>query len=497
MKTNTTIDQKTLQSSHAQITAGSIGSERKKRFNLFDHQVEGIQFLIDNERGILAHEMGLGKTKMAIVAAGETSDDTVLVVCPASLKINWQREIRMVYPEDSVMVVSGGKPPEAGPLPAWIIINYDILDKHKEWLKDACGGLIETIILDEAHYIKDTRAIRTKAALALTFHAKRTYCLTGTPVMNRPIELFALLRAVKHPLAYKDGEAVSALRKAYGKRYCGAYFHRLGFTGRGFWDESGATRLPELREMTKEIFLRRTKDEVLDLPEKIVSVVPVELSAEMRKAYDGAWDQYLEWVAQHPENRDIGNIMSAQALIELGKLKQVCSLAKLDRIAADIENAVEQGSKVIVFSQYTETINALQKNLNARKPVVTSVRLTGADDQNSRQSAVDSFQREDGPKVFIANIKAGGIGITLTAASIVIFADMDWSPAIHRQAEDRAHRIGQTGTVNVYYYIAEQTLEEDIIDILTEKQETIGVLTGGETTIKPFMDRLLQRVEAR
>ncbi len=145
---------------------------------LFEHQKSGIAFLKKKGHAILADEMGLGKTRQAIVAAGESSDDTVLVVCPASLKINWEREIHMVYPEDTVMVVSGGKPPEAGVLPAWIVINYDILSKHQDWLKDACGGLIETMILDEAHYIKDTRAIRTKAALALAVHVKRVYCLT-------------------------------------------------------------------------------------------------------------------------------------------------------------------------------------------------------------------------------------------------------------------------------------------------------------------------------
>lgn len=479
-------------------------SLQNSKMDLFQHQKDGIAFLKKRGRVILADEMGLGKTRQAIVAAGEASEETVLVVCPASLKINWEREILMVYPEDQVLVISGGltafgdEGAQAFYSSAWVVINYDILDKHKDWLRDEVKkGRIGTVIFDEAHYIKDTRAIRTKAALAVAEYAQSVYCLTGTPVMNRPIELFALLRAVKHPLAYKDGEAVSSLRKAYGKRYCGAYFHRLGFTGRGFWDESGATRLPELREMTKDIFLRRTKAEVLDLPEKIVSVVPVELTAEDRAKYDNAWDEYLEWVAEHPENKDIGNIMSAQALIELGKLKQVCSIGKLNRIAADIENAVEQGQKVIVFSQYTGTINALQERLNNLKPLVTSVRLTGADDQNSRQRAVDSFQNENGPKVFIANIKAGGIGLTLTAASIVIFADMDWSPAIHRQAEDRAHRIGQAGTVNVYYYVAESTIEEDVIDILTQKQETIGTLTGEETTIKAFMDRLKQRVGAQ
>ena len=114
-----------------------------------------------------------------------------------------------------------------------------------------------------------------------------------------------------------------------------------------------------------------------------------------------------------------------------------------------------------------------------------------------RQEAVDGFQNKDDIMVFVANIKAGGVGITLTAASQVIFADMDWSPEIHRQAEDRAHRIGQTGTVNVYYYVMEKTIEEDIVDVLTQKQETIGTLTGGDTTIKVFMDLLVERMKGR
>lgn len=465
---------------------------------LFKHQKEGIEFLKEKGTAILADEMGLGKTRQAIIAAGEKGADTTLVICPASLKINWEREIHMIYPEDEVVVLSGGDVEEARDAltlnTSWIVINYDILDKHKEWISEKVKvGDIETVILDEAHYMKDTKTIRTKASLEIVKDAKQVYLLTGTPVINRPIELFSLLRAVKHPLAWDKEKPLSTLRKEYGKRYCGAYFHRLGYSGRGFWDESGATRLPELREMTRSVFLRRTKAEVLDLPPKIVSVVPCALSADDQRAYDVAWDAYLEWVASHPEGKDLGNILTAQALIELGKLKQVCSLSKVSRITQDIENAVEQGQKVIVFSQYTGTINAMAEAM--KKAKIEYVTLTGQDDADSRQEAVDSFQNDEECKVFIANIKAGGIGITLTAASIVMFADMDWSPEIHRQAEDRAHRIGQTGTVNIYYYIADGTIEEDIIDTLSAKQETIGVLTDGDTTIKPFMDRLLAKIK--
>lgn len=461
---------------------------------LFDHQKSGITFLKQKKHAILADEMGLGKTRQAIIAAGDSSDGSILVVCPASLKINWRREIEMMYPEDMVAIISGSEMPMDDIYEtAWIVINYDILEKHREWITEMIRvKKLETVIFDEAHYIKDIKAIRTKAALSIALLVKQVYCLTGTPVMNRPIELFSLLRAVKHPLAYREDVAMTTLRKEYGKRYCGAFWHKLGYTGRGFWDEKGATRLPELREMTKDVFLRRTKAEVLNLPEKIVSVVSCDLTAEDKKSYADAWGKYLKWVAEHPGEKDIGNILSAQALIELGKLKQVCSLSKIDRIIADIENAIDQDQKIIVFSQFTGTINVISSKLNEKG--IKNVTLTGNDDMNKRQESVDMFQNDVNTKVFIANIKAGGIGLTLTAASIVIFADMEWSPEIHRQAEDRAHRIGQTGTVNVYYYVADGTIEEDIIDILSAKQETIGVLTGGDTTIKPFMERLIKRV---
>lgn len=242
-----------------------------------------------------------------------------------------------------------------------------------------------------------------------------------------------------------------------------------------FMDDTGATHLDELRESTKNVMLRRTKKEVLDLPEKIVSDVEHELSANWRTAYDTAWDNYLLWLEAHPEaGRNLDNVLTAQQLVEVGKLKQVCSLSKVERIAEDVENAVEQGNKVIIFSQYTETIQQLMQAFAKAK--IVAVSLTGADDAKERQESVDAFQNTETCKVFVANIKAGGVGLNLTAASIVIFADLDWSPGVNAQAEDRAHRIGQEGTVNVYRYIARETIEDDIVRLLSEKKDVIAAL---------------------
>ncbi|MDE2022429.1 MAG: DEAD/DEAH box helicase [Patescibacteria group bacterium] len=480
---------------------------------LFKHQKEGVAFLKKKKRAILADQMGLGKTAQAIIAAGENSKKGTLIICPASLKLNWEREIRMIYPEDEIVVydsvdVSNMKyaaiaSVEKAP---WTIINYDLLEKHSEWIvKEFKRDNLGTLILDEAHYIKNRKSIRAKESLAIAEHAEHVYCLTGTPIMNRPIEMFTLLKAIGHPLGkyithftkrYCGGQMKTLVRDKHASRSFfvmpeRAYPFRMQrdrYQVITFMDENGATRIPELKEIVKEVMLRRTKQEVLDLPEKIVSTVECTLGPEWQTRYDNAWDRYLDWLTAHPEGKNINNIVSAQQLVELMKLKQVCSQAKVLEVTEAIENARDQGEKVIVFSQFTETIERLKASLHAKN--IRAVTLTGSDSTEDRQRAVDAFQKVDDISVFIGNIQAAGVGITLTAASIVIFIDMDWSPAVNEQAEDRAHRIGQQGTVNVYYYIVKGTIEEDIVQALLDKQGTIGNLMGGDGVQKALFELL-------
>lgn len=448
---------------------------------LFEHQKTGVKFLKEKKKVILADEMGLGKTRQAIVAAHLDASPVryKLVICPASLKINWKREIQMVIEEEDPIIIDGKMDMEEIyeklKKSSWIIINYDIVNKHLKWLLEIIQeGHIEVLILDEAHYIKN-RSQRAKATLQIAEEVDKVYALTGTPMMNRPIELFNILKAIDHPL----GE----VRYKYSQRYCGAYLRRLR-NGRSFVDETGATNLDELREKIGGSMLRRKKKEVLDLPDKIVTLMEIQMTADQKKTYDNAWEDYLEFLKENPiPLRNIDNIVMARQLVELQKLKQVCSMAKTGVILESIENAVEQDEKVIVFSQYTETIDTIKAGLKKKK--ITCRTLTGKDKMNARQDSVDDFQKDDGAKVFIANIKAGGVGITLTEATIVIFADMDWSPEIHAQAEDRAHRIGQKNMVNIYYYICKDTIEEDIVNLLDEKKKTITqILEGDKKRVK-------------
>ncbi len=271
---------------------------------LFPHQKEGIAFLKKTKKAILADEMGLGKTRQAIVAAGEASGTGVLVICPASLKINWEREIGMVFAEDKIDVIDSGPERMVDIHASWVIINYDMLEKYNEQILDMIkNGEIETVILDEAHYIKGSDTIRAKLALKICEKAERVYMLTGTPVMNRPIELFNMLKGIEHPLG--------KVKTVFAKRYCGGQMKCLVMEiGSGkrffidpsraypyrkkkeqyrvftFMDDTGATRLDELREYTKDVMLRRKKEDVLDLPDKIISTQYVELSPTQRKQYD-------------------------------------------------------------------------------------------------------------------------------------------------------------------------------------------------------------------
>lgn len=460
---------------------------------LFEHQKTGIEFLKSKGRAILADEMGLGKTRQAILAA----EGRTLVVCPASLKINWKREIEEVKPYTAVQVVDS-KTEIFGSIP-WTVINYDILEKHLDTIESIHQVLpFKTLILDESHYIKgkSIRAtvvvgglVKRKSGQTVKFDGlanmiPRVYCLTGTPLLNRPIEIYNMLTAIGHPLGGYGK------RSAFARRYCGAFMRQIYVRGgRQVWimDEMGSSNLDELRENLKGWILRRKKTQVIDLPEKMVSVMAVDMDAKARREYKGAWDSYIEFLKANPlPEKNINNIILARHLVEIQKLKQVCSRAKVERIVDDARNVIENGEKLIIFSQYTQTINMiaeeLRKGKKGRDPAapIKTVTLTGSDDMNERQLAVDSFQNDEETKVFVSNIKAGGVGINLTKAQIVMFADMDWSPETHRQAEDRAHRIGQKSMVNVYYYVATDTIEEDIIRTLNEKSDVMDRILEGK-----------------
>jgi len=422
---------------------------------LYPHQIEGLAFLLARQGAILADDMGLGKTRQAIVAMREAQPKgPYLVVCPASVKHNWKREIGVVRPDDEVHIVGDEAPAY---FDGWVVINYDILKKHIAWLHEMpFAGLV----FDEAHYLKNYTSQRSKLGRSLveSAHQPLTYMLTGTPLTNRPRDLFPLLQMVDHPLGRHF--------LSFAKRYCGAFRNNFG------WVTDGATHLDELALQLEGVLLRRTKAEVLDLPPKVRTFLEIEVPKTAARADTRKLLEML--VAPSAETAHI------DLLAQLTKARHTLAIAKAKTTQSYVANAVEQGEKVIVYSCFDAPVQQFAEHFGDQ-----AVLLTGDTPAKNRQALVDRFQNDETVRVFIANLQAGGIGVNLTAARQVVFNDLDWVPANHFQAEDRAYRIGQTESVNVEYMVAPNTLDAFIQYVLETKARIAESVLDGKPQSTP------------
>lgn len=412
---------------------------------LFDHQKEAVKWLLAHKKGgihhggILADDMGLGKTISALVAAKAMQVHTqcsIFVICPASLKDNWLREAERV--EVAIEVFSWAKLPKPLETAKYLLIG------------------------DEAHYCQDERSQRSQKfkELAESENCLTAWLLTGTPIKNgRPINLYPLLAITKHPLAEDRWE--------YQRHYCNG--HKKWIGKKSVWDNSGASHLDELAKKTEDVILRRTKKECLDLPPKIRSLKSAELEAAQAKAYKAEIDKL---VADYRERAKKGEVdEAAEALVTLNILRKVGSEFKVNAAIALAEEIGEQEGQVVIFTEYVESAKALYAALGGEI-------LLGETPVDSRQGIVDRFQSGES-KVFTGTIKAGGVGITLTAASNVILVDRPWTPGDAEQAEDRLYRIGQNGTVNAFW-VQLGAIDEAIDSLLESKQQRIELVLKGK-----------------
>jgi len=437
----------------------------------FKHQEEGIKFLLSKKKCILADDMGLGKTFQSIVAALETGVEKVLVVCPANAKINWKREICNFIDEDEVSILKTGywNPKR------FTIINYDILKnfhtlidgrkkyEENEIRRELVDFGFDLVILDEAHMVKNSSSQRTKIINQISENVERRWLLTGTPIANRPMDYFNLLFLCDSPL--------TANWQFFAFRYCAAKkFNKRLKTGKmkQIWLTDGASNLEELHNRTKKYILRRVKEDHLDLPPKIVA--PYYLELDDMKAYESVFDDYLEWAKS--EGKSLG---SGRHMVELIVLRKFISLKKVEHSVELAEQAMEQGKKVIIFTNFTDSFNALMSKFG-KLAVGHNGKMNGTQKQNS----IDQFQNNDNVKVFVGNLISAGTAITLTKAEVVIMNDLDFVPANHAQAEDRAYRIGQASTVNVYYPIFENTVDTMMYEMLESKKQIISTIMGEE-----------------
>lgn len=440
-----------------------------------EHQKIAIEKLLANDKFILADDMGLGKTTSAVIASLESGSKKILIVCPASLKINWKREIEN-YTDRRILIVEGRK---WGSTFDFYIINYDIIKNYhttddsqdSEDYKLLVNEKFDLAIVDEAHYISNTTANRTRLLNDVLSTIPKVWLLTGTPMTSRPINYFNLLKLVDSPLTLNW--------QTYVKRYCKGYQFKVG--ARKVWNTSGASNLDELRERTKNVVLRRMKTDILDLPEKLITPIFIELNSKM---YDEELDDFMRITKENKEEETI-----SVTLNRLMRVRQLISYEKIPYTCEIIDKCVEQGKKVIVLTNFTMTLDMIHDKYKK-----TSVILDGRMSKDRKQEAVDRFQNDEKIKIFIGNIKAAGVGITLTAAEVVIMNDLSFVPADHSQGEDRAYRYGQKKSVLVYYPVFENTIEKIIYNILQRKKNIIDQVMGdgeySETFSKELIDQL-------
>jgi SWI/SNF-related matrix-associated actin-dependent regulator 1 of chromatin subfamily A len=436
----------------------SIDYEKYNHRPPMDHQKEAIEKLVKNKKFILADDMGLGKTTSTIVAALETGAKKILIVCPASLKINWQREIAN-YSDRTVYIAEGKKFSDEHD---FVIVNYDILKNFHDAKDQEKSEILkinfDLVIMDEAHMISNPQAQRTKIANDIANKSNRVWLLSGTPMTSRPMNYYNLLNLVDSPVAMNW--------MAYAKRYCNGFQFSVG--KRKVWNVTGASNLDELRERTSTHILRRLKEEVLDLPEKIITPVYLRLKS---KDYEDLMGDYFNWYDQNPEESSSLTVQFSKLM----KVRKVIAQEKINNTIELAENIIEQGKKVIIFTNFTDTLNIIYNHFGK-----SAVYLDGSCSKFHRQNAVDEFQTNDKIKVFVGNLKAAGVGITLTSAEAVIMNDLSFVPAEHAQAEDRSHRIGQKNSTSVYYPLFENTIEGAIYDILNRKKKIISTVMGDD-----------------
>ena len=322
----------------------------------------------------------------------------------------------------------------------------------------------DNILVSNSQKIKNKKAIRTKQAFKVLEKTKDALFLTGTPIMNRPAEIYTTFNYITPTNHWQ-----------FCQRYCDATKTRWG------WDFSGSSNLDELKEKMWWMY-RKTKEEILpELPEKTVNVLEVKMKS--RKEYNEAVTDFRQWLVD--KKLSLGALY-AEALTKASYLKQI--IVENKNIEEIIDDFLENGKKLIVFSQYRGVINNLHKHYEK-----ISVEFTGETPVNERQDIIDSFQNNKKIRIFFSTIQAGGVGITLTESDTVLFTDLLWTPADHHQAEDRAHRIGQKNNVNVYYLIDSSTIEKDIWKMLRRKEKMVNQILAGEDKVRKVHIKSLLR----
>jgi len=450
----------------------------KLKGELFPFQKAGVQF-IENTNGktLIADEMGLGKTLQSIAYCQLHAEKRpILVVCPATLKLNWQREFKK-WTDIKSYVINSQDLKYQLPIYEAYIINYDIVGKMEEMLKKM---KFQVMILDEAHYLKNSKALRSKAINGLNKTIPHILALTGTPILNRPVEIFNILKMLSPQNFGNYFDFV--------KRYCGANYGRWGL------DVSGATNIQELSDKLRAtVMIRREKKDVLtELPDKTRVVVPQICDL---KAYKKVEDNLINYLIESKNKSKLAaeKISQVEQLAKVEYCKQEAVKAKLPLFIEWSKDFIEENGKLVIFAHHKEFVEILMRELKEYNPV----KIVGGMEIEAKQQSIDAFQNNINCKVIICSLKAAGVGITLTAGSYVAFLELGWTPGEHDQAEDRLHRIGQKDNVTCYYFLAENTIEETIYNLIQDKRKIFTEMMQDKNTICEERTNILSDLVAR
>jgi len=435
------------------------------RDKFFPYQLAGLQYLLDKKTVLLGDEMGLGKTAQAIGCLMIARAFPALIVCPASLKENWSKEIKMwatreyteqvVYPKTKIDEETD-----------ILIINYDILKSNVHVLRRINWS---AIILDECHKVKNPRAQRTKAVFGLngrgSLDAEYRIGITGTPILNRPEEMYSFLRWLE-PCGWPN-------KGSYLRRYCDLKRMPWGLVS------AGAGNLDELQtKLRSTILLRRTKVEVLkQLPTKIRQIVEISdktnTIVEKESKIFGEVLTHLGIESEdlsEEEYRNVVKALSSNEVVgfgEISTLRRELAESKVAVVVEHLHSCIESSGKVVCFAHHKSVIQALAEAMEEYNPTG----IMGSTPVKQRQGRVEQFQRDPECRLFIGNIQAAGVGITLTAASHVVFAELDWVAGNVTQAEDRCHRIGQEHSVLVQHLVLANSMDAKMAKAIVHKQE--------------------------
>lgn len=462
-------------------------------------QKDGIEFLLKNKKCILADGMGMGKTRQAVIAAMETGAKKILIICPASLKSTWKREILVYNDESEVSVINGS---EWNTNSRFTVVNYDILDnfykiptdivyedvlnekgekvKQPVMVKTSNGTLVPKtrkstkkekikeclqqsplflenfgcVIIDEAHKLSNNTSIRYKVISDFLKRSKIPYVflLTGTPLTNRPMNLYHILKLI-------DAE-VTRDYQYYVEHYCDGRTMRLK-SGKEITLSGGATNLDELKEKIKHIYIRRLLSEMSDMVEKSIETRYYDLSDAQMKRYEELWEEYVS--AQQEQGNDDSE--DYRQLVEGILVRQYLAKEMIANTTQLVDEKIEDGEKVIIICTFKEEINELKKYYG-NKCVVYDGKMT----LKQKDKAESEFMNNPKIKVFIGQIIACSVGLTLTAAHTLVFNSYSFSSAENKQAEDRIYRLNQTKDVVCIYQLFNDSISQRMFDLVTRKQ---------------------------